>query len=474
MDRIEFSRRIFASRSVLLVVAVLSAGLGGCVSQVGTVPLPERRPLGFEFATYEAEATSAPRRPALAGAPAESAAHNPTGVLTLRQSLALALQHSPDLAAFSWEVRIREAQVLQAGQFPNPEFDLELENFGGSGESRGFDRAETTVQLGQLIELAGKRLKRRRVAALERDLAGWDYEIRRLEVFTEVVQAFVNVNVGQERLSLADELLLLAEESLASVAKQVKAGGTSPVEETRAEVAASTARVERRRAVAELAVVRSRLVATWGSIHAIFDRVEGDLYTLQTPPPFEVLVARVTQNPDLARWIQEVELREAVVTLEEAQKIPDVTAGGGIRHFSESNDAALVFGVSVPLPLFDRNQGAREASRRAVIKARHERRAAEVRVGAAVDVAYRELRASFEEVVALRDQGRGGVPGCARGLSAGSLPLRRRARRTADALRAAGATARGAALGSLHGRRARAADRRAPVGESPWRGGTLR
>jgi len=360
MDRIGFSHHIFAFGSALLLAGAISAGLGGCVSQVETAPLPERRPLGSEFATYEAEATSAPRRPALAGALAESAAHNPTGALTLRQALALALQHSPDLAAFSWEVRVREAQVLQAGLFPNPEVDLELENFGGSGESRGFGGAETTVQLGQLIELAGKRLKRRRVAALERDLASWDYEIRRLEVFTEVVQAFVDVNAAQERLSLAEELLRLAEESLASVAKQVKAGGTSPVEEIRAEVAASTAQVERRRATAELAVARSRLVETWGSTPA--------------------------------------------VTLEEAQKIPDVTAGGGVRHFSETNDAALVFGVSVPLPLFDRNQGAREASRRAVVKARHERRAAEVRVGAAVDVAYRELRASFDEVVALRDQ----------------------------------------------------------------------
>ena len=404
MNRIGSSRRICAYGSALLLAAALSAGLGGCVSQLETAPLPERRPLGAEFTTYEAAIPPAPKRPALAAAPTGSTSHDPTGALTLRQSLALALQHSPDLASFSWEVRVREARVLQAGLFPNPEVGLELENFAGSGPFRGFGGTETTVQLGQLIELAGKRLKRRRVAALERDLASWDYEIRRLEVFTEVVQAFVDVDAAQERLSLAEELLRLAEEALAAVAKQVKAGGTSPIEEIRAQVAASTARVERRRAVAELAVNRSRLVATWGSTHAIFDRVVGDLYVLQTPPPFEVLVSRVTQNPDLARWIQEVELREAVVRLEEARKIPDVTAAGGVRQFSENNDAALVFGVSVPLPLFDRNQGAREASRRAVVKARHERRAVEVRVGAAVDVAYRKLEASFEEVEALRDQ----------------------------------------------------------------------
>jgi cobalt-zinc-cadmium efflux system outer membrane protein len=53
---------------------------------------------------------------------------------------------------------------------------IEVENFAGSGEFQGFQSAEITIHLSQLIELAGKRGKRVRVAALERDLTAWDYE----------------------------------------------------------------------------------------------------------------------------------------------------------------------------------------------------------------------------------------------------------------------------------------------------------
>jgi len=92
----------------------------------------------------------------------------PTGVLTLPQAQALALLQNPKLAAFGWEVRAREAQILQAGLRPNPEVEVEVENFAGSGALQAFRGTEITILLSQLIELAGKRHKRARVAALER------------------------------------------------------------------------------------------------------------------------------------------------------------------------------------------------------------------------------------------------------------------------------------------------------------------
>jgi cobalt-zinc-cadmium efflux system outer membrane protein len=58
--------------------------------------------------------------------------------VTLAQAQALALLQNPRLAAFGWEVRAREAQILQAGLLPNPEVDVEVENFAGSGALRNF------------------------------------------------------------------------------------------------------------------------------------------------------------------------------------------------------------------------------------------------------------------------------------------------------------------------------------------------
>src|SRR3989337_3662608 len=91
-------------------------------------------------------------------------AEEPIVVMTLPQAQSLALMKNPELAAFSWEVRARDAQAIQAGLLPNPEINVEVENFGGSRNFRGFNVTETTIQLSQLIELGGKRSQRRYVA----------------------------------------------------------------------------------------------------------------------------------------------------------------------------------------------------------------------------------------------------------------------------------------------------------------------
>jgi len=156
---------------------VLPIWLVACSGKDFQTILPEPRPLGRGYGT--------PQPLDLTPGVSTANKNEPTGVLSLREALLLALRHSPDLAAFAWEVRAGEARTLQAGLLPNPEFDIELENFAGSGDLEGFDARETTIALNQLIELGGKRLKRKRVAALERDLRGWDYEAKRLDVFTE-------------------------------------------------------------------------------------------------------------------------------------------------------------------------------------------------------------------------------------------------------------------------------------------------
>ena len=149
---------------------VLLLALAGCASERLEAVRPEPRPL-----RQHAPAFKAPQTPPTIPSPGPQP-EEPTGVLTLRQALALALLRNPELASAAWEVRAGEARTLQAGLLPNPEVGVEVENFAGSGEFRGVDAAETTVALSQVIELGGKRLRRARVAALERDLAAWEYE----------------------------------------------------------------------------------------------------------------------------------------------------------------------------------------------------------------------------------------------------------------------------------------------------------
>ncbi len=156
----------------LLLVMLFIPGVSGCMEQSNDITLPQPQSLVQEFSTFQppAKPMETPDVPEIA---------EPAGAITLRQALALALMHNPELKAFSWDVRVSEARRLQASLWPNPELEVEVEEVGGSGERSGFDGAETTIQLRQLIEMGDKSGKRTRLASLEKELAGWGYEAKR-------------------------------------------------------------------------------------------------------------------------------------------------------------------------------------------------------------------------------------------------------------------------------------------------------
>ena len=366
------------------------------------------RPLGKDLPVY-----SPPENDQSNTTPASEPKDELSEEITLRQALALALLHNPELAASIWDVRSGEARIIQAGLFPNPEFDVEVENFGGSREVENpdgttdslkrFDEYEATFLLSQLIEIGGKRSKRKQVATSEHDLLGWDFEAKRLDTITEVTNAFIDLLGLQERMILTDNLVDLSQDVFNTVSERVKAGKVSPVEETRAQVALSTIQIEQERVKRELEAARKRLAATWGSNTPGFQRAAGDLKTITALPPYESLISRISQNPDIARWDVEIEQREAALSLEKAQRLPDLTIAGGVRYLDESDDQVYVMGMSLPLPFFNRNQGAiREASNQ-LQKAREERTAAEVNAIATLDEVYQTLLSSYTEVTILRD-----------------------------------------------------------------------
>jgi len=333
--------------------------------------------------------------------------------ITLNQALSLALMHNPELAASTWDVRTGEARIIQAGLFPNPEIDAEVENFGGSrkvenpdGTSdslKRFDEYEATVLLSQLIEIGGKRSKRKQVATREHDLLGWDFETKRLDTITEVTNAFIDLLGLQERMVLTDNLVDLSQDVFNTVSERVKAGKVSPVEETRAQVALSTIQIEQERVKRELEAGRKRLAATWGNNTPAFLRVAGTLKAITALPPYESLISRISQNPDIARWDTELEQREAALRLEKAQRFPDLTIAGGVKYLDESNDQTYVMGMSLPLPIFNRNQGAIGEASNNLQKAQNERTAAEVNAIATLDELYQTLLSSYNEVTVLRD-----------------------------------------------------------------------
>jgi cobalt-zinc-cadmium efflux system outer membrane protein len=334
---------------------------------------------------------------------ARAQAPDPHGVLRLRDAIGAMLLGNPGLAVFSWEVRSREARAVQADLLPNPELTAEVENLGGSGERDSFEQAETTVWLAQLVQIGGKRAKRSRLAALEHDLSGWDYEGARLGALTATTRAFVKTLSAQRRLELVHELERLATESIRSIHEQVQAGAAPAVEEMQARVELARALLQRQAVERELAVSRVTLASMWGRGVPRFTAVIGDLAQMTPVPLLADLERRIKENPDVARWRTEVDRHEASLSLERARGLPNPTFSLGGRHFNDNGDTALVVALSVPIPVFDRNQGNVLAATYDVERARAARLAAELAVRTAVRERHAELVAAFAAAEMLRE-----------------------------------------------------------------------
>ena len=385
-------------QTVIILILAWTVAFTGCSSVNVDNTWPQPSTLGENIPAY----TPPVEVDLIKSLPVEK--DGPIGELTLQQALELALNNSPHLAATAWAVRSAEARAFQAGLPPNPKFQAEIEEFGGSDELRSFDAAEYTLILGQSIELGGKRKKRAHVAALERNLAGWDYESRRLDLLRDVRQAFTDVLAAQEGLSLTEDLFILAEELLQTVEKRVEAGAASSVEKMKAEIELFSLRIELEQQKRNLGAARKRLAALWGSTSTPFTLAVGDMELLSSVPSEKKLVDHIASNPDIARSLVELEQREAALKLEQASRMPDVTLIGGLKWLNGIDDQAFVAGVDVPLPLYDRNQGGIREAQYEVAKAREMSRATKLTLESSLVSAHQQLLNAYRGALTLKNE----------------------------------------------------------------------
>jgi cobalt-zinc-cadmium efflux system outer membrane protein len=342
---------------------------------------------------------------ALATRPAALAADAPSGTLTLARALALTLEQSPELAAYSWDIRAAEARIIQARLRPNPEISITEEDLTGTREFKDGTSAERTLQLSQLVELGGKRPARVAEAQFGRVLSEFDYQVRRVEVLRETTEAFIDALVAQRRLVLAEETLKLFESAVPLTQKRVEVGKASTVEVVRSNVSVALAQIGREQARRDLLAAKARLSAQWGETKTVrFEAVSGDLGRMEPVPEFSELVARLGRNPQIARWTAEREKREATLRLQQAQAVPDITAFVGPRVLGNADNVSTgVLGFSMPLPFFNRNQGNIAEARALLSKTDPEERAAEAKAFGELSVAYQTLLRASEEVLILKD-----------------------------------------------------------------------
>lgn len=248
-----------------------------------------------------------------------------------------------------------EGLAQQARARLNPSVSALTENVGGQSPYNGFNRSETTIQFNQPIELGGKRSARIAAgeagvkAAKARGVDG------RLAYAYDLARAYGTAEIADRRILLAEDELEEAEEDLRIARALVGAGKEARLRSLQAETETNALRAALSSVLADRVAAYARLSALTG---------QGTQFTSLAEPLLKRLDPALRYGPvdplQTAPYLAAKAEREAAafrVTVAKRQATPDVTVSLGARRLEGDKANALLVGVSVPLPLFDRNRG---------------------------------------------------------------------------------------------------------------------
>ncbi len=268
--------------------------------------------------------------------------------LTLDAAVERAVEAAPELRAGEASVDAARAEIRQAGVRPNPTLVVEAENFAGTGSFSVLEQPEVTVTYEQRIERGGKREARLGYASRGLDLAEAQARLARLNLAQQVQRAFIDVQIADQTVWIV-ERRLETETAMQSEALRRVRGYRDPLfVETQAAARVTAAELALEQARARASAARDLLASFWGG--------EGE----------QLEITDAIARPSLAGSLAQAyaDLRDAAVArasagvvLEQSRATQDYTLGGGVRLMRETNDVALVAGISIPLGRFDRNQG---------------------------------------------------------------------------------------------------------------------
>ncbi|MDA8412765.1 MAG: TolC family protein [Desulfobacteraceae bacterium] len=320
-----------------------------------------------------------------------------TRKLALPQVVELSLQNNGDLKAFREEKGIRDAAKVRAGLLPNPTLELE----GGTGALTG-SSAENSLSLGvsQEFFLAGKRQKRLAIAEQELEMYRWQLADRERLLREEVKTAFYDAILAQQRISLLDRSIALNRQLL-DVTKERLAAGDIPELEmnlVKVELARSEgAKIEVEKALSQnQAKLLTLMGLPPGEDPSIVGTFETEILLQKNLVDLKQLAHE--KRPDRNALESEKNRGESDITLARAEGIPDLTAGLAFRRDTttmeiggiEGKETGYTIGLklSMPIPVFDRNQAG-------VQEARAKRNSTESRLTAAIRSAEREVETAY-------------------------------------------------------------------------------
>ncbi|KAB2311460.1 TolC family protein [Betaproteobacteria bacterium SCN2] len=286
--------------------------------------------------------------------------------LTEAEAVRLGLGRSELIELERSTVQAAEADVLAAGLFSNPTLSYSRENLNGSP-----DMVEQSLVVGQTFDISGRRglyreAASRRVLAVSENNAG-----RRLEIAAEIRRSFHESLFRQETVRATDYWVRRFDRIAGMVDKLVRAGEASGYDRRR------LAR-ERQAAEAKLAVERTQWQRVLARLAALTGQTDEPVLSgdLMPPPlvPIEAALSQLDQRPDLRELSYRAEAADLEGRAAQRGSIPDVTVGIGPKRVDtgSTRENGMALSLSIPLPVFDRQQAGRQRAEAEALQARAE------------------------------------------------------------------------------------------------------
>lgn len=308
------------------------------------------------YAALLAAASCAGVAQAQSSPPTASVAAGET-TLTLDQALTQAGAISPANEVAALGIEAAQAGRAVAALRPNPTITTDVENVIGTGAARGLSGAETTIGFALPLELGGKRPARIAVAEAQTARMRIDAVIAKADLKLQVTQSYIDAVAAERRLVVAQAQVGVTAENLRIARDRVIVGANSPIDEQRAALLAVNAEAELERARSSVDASRATLGQFIGTnLPGALDQAWFE--TVETGRAGPVMSPNAQGTLALAAAGADVTTAEAQLRLARSQRVPDLTLSAGTRRQQATGDVAMLFSVSVPLPVFNGGRAA--------------------------------------------------------------------------------------------------------------------
>jgi cobalt-zinc-cadmium efflux system outer membrane protein len=275
--------------------------------------------------------------------------------LTLDLALDMAEDMQPQIAEAKALIEAAEGRARQAGAFPNPEAIVGAQQLPLSDNQP--NEKEYVAGVGQTIPLSRRLATAREAEILDREVRARGLEVKRREIRKRVRNAFATALYQEKAWQAQGEIHQNAAKAVAATRARVEAGDTAPDDLARVEMGLARAKVELRRAELLRAQALVGLASAIGDATLTVKSLSGAMDATFEIPALESLVANLSAQPESAQADADIRARVARVDLAKAERIPDVKVELLYHRLEASSANTLDVGLSIPLPLFNRNQG---------------------------------------------------------------------------------------------------------------------